>query len=70
MLRHEQRLSACPDAPVAHVTTYRRLRLLTVHPSYPCQGQPGATALTVMDREANSRAKLFVNPIRPAFEAA
>ena len=32
--------------------------------------KPGAIALTVTDLAANSRAKLLVNPIIPAFAAA
>ena len=32
--------------------------------------KPGATALTVMPRLANSRARDLVRPIRPALEAA
>ncbi len=31
--------------------------------------KPGAIAFTVILREATSRAKAFVNPIKPAFEA-
>ena len=31
---------------------------------------PGATALTVMLREATSSASALVNPINPAFDAA
>jgi hypothetical protein len=30
---------------------------------------PGATALTVIPREATSRASAFVSPISPVFEA-
>ena len=31
---------------------------------------PGATTLTVIPREPISRARLLLNPIRPAFAAA
>ena len=31
---------------------------------------PGATTLTVMPREATSRASALLNPITPAFDAA
>ena len=32
--------------------------------------KPGATAFTVMEREATSRATAFVNPMMPALLAA